>query len=113
ELKKFQTGNINIIFTSSACLLTLNQKYLNHNHHTDVITFDYSADKRISGDIYIGIEKVRENSRIFNVVLENELRRVMIHGILHLTGYHDRNDSERRIMRKMENEALNLWVETA
>ena len=105
----FQLGNLNIVFSSKAHLLKFNQEYLNHNYHTDVITFDYSTEKVISGDIFIGVEKVLENSKTLGESFHVELNRVIIHGVLHLLGYDDNIDSKRRIMRKMEDEALNLW----
>jgi rRNA maturation RNase YbeY len=102
-------GYINIIFTSTPYLLKLNQEYLKHNYHTDVITFDYSEGDTISGDIFIGIEKVLENSDYYEVNASEELRRVIIHGVLHLLGFSDQDDTDRKKMKEMENNALTLW----
>lgn len=102
-------GDIAIIFTSDAQILRINREFLNHDYFTDVITFDYSGDDMVSGDIFIGIEQVKENAKFYNTAFEEELHRVMIHGVLHLLGFGDATESEKDIMREMENEALNLW----
>jgi len=107
--RDFKVGNLNIIFSSEAYLLKINQDYLNHNYHTDVITFEYSENSVISGDIFIGIDKVRDNSSKFGESFITELRRVIIHGVLHLLGYSDKGESEKQVIRKMEDDALNLW----
>jgi len=103
-------GNISYVFTSNKRIKLINQQYLNHNYFTDVITFDYTEDNRISGDVFISIDEVRTNAGRFGTDELEELRRVMIHGVIHLLGYNDSNDEERAIMRKMENEALHLWL---
>ncbi len=103
-------GNISFIFTSNAHLLRMNKKYLNHNYFTDVITFNYTEGKLISGDIFISIDQVRENAVTYGVMEDDELRRVMIHGVLHLLGFNDDLKEEQDAMREMENEALNLWL---
>jgi len=103
-------GDISYVFTSNKQIRLINKQYLNHNYFTDVITFDYTEDKLISGDVYISIEEVRSNAGKFETEEDEELRRVMIHGVNHLLGYKDSNDEERFIMRKMENEALHLWL---
>ncbi|MFH0759270.1 MAG: rRNA maturation RNase YbeY [Bacteroidota bacterium] len=103
-------GTITFIFTSNAQLLRMNKKYLNHNYFTDVITFDYTEGKEISGDIFISIDQVRENAIAYKVMEEEELRRVMIHGVLHLIGFNDDVKEEQVVMREMEKEALNLWL---
>ena len=101
--------NINYIFCSDDFLGQINIKYLTHNTLTDIITFNNSDDDRyIDSDIYISIDRVFENSLSFNADRMDELHRVMIHGILHLLGYKDSNDNEKKIMRKKENECLNL-----
>jgi rRNA maturation RNase YbeY len=100
---------INYIFCSDDFLSQINIKYLNHNTLTDIISFNNSDDDRyIDSDIYISINRVFENSLSFNADRMDELHRVMIHGILHLLGYKDSNDNEKKIMRKKENECLNL-----
>ena len=92
--KKKTSGEINYIFCDDPYLAEMNQKYLQHNTYTDIITFDYSTGSCISGDIFISIDRVCENAQKFNVTLESELLRVMAHGILHLMGYVDGEPSE-------------------
>ena len=87
----------------------MNREYLNHNYFTDVITFDYTEGNVISGDVFISVEQVKENASFYKVLLEVELRRVMIHGVLHLMGFNDATEAGKETMREMENEALNLW----
>lgn len=84
--------------------------YLNHDYFTDVITFDYSEGNVISGDVFISIDRVRLNARIYDEGFEEELKRVMIHGVLHLLGFGDATDVEKQQMRKLENDALHLWL---
>jgi rRNA maturation RNase YbeY len=103
-------GALSFIFTSNEYLRLMNQEFLNHNYFTDVITFDYSEGKEISGDVFISMEQVRLNARTYEVPEEEEQRRVMIHGVLHLMGYGDASGEEQEIMRKKENEALHLWL---
>ncbi len=109
ETQNAVCGDISYVFTSNKRIKLINQQYLNHNYFTDVITFDYTEDKQISGDIFISIDEVRTNAGRFVTDEDEELRRVMIHGIIHLLGYNDSSNEERDIMRKMENEALHLW----
>jgi rRNA maturation RNase YbeY len=101
---------INFIFCSDSYLLTLNQGYLKHNTFTDIITFDNSPESgsSISGEIYISINRVRENADKYKVQFEDELNRVMIHGVLHLLGYKDKKPSEKALMRKKEEACLSL-----
>jgi rRNA maturation RNase YbeY len=103
-------GSIGIIFCSDAYLLHINQDYLSHDYYTDVITFDYTEDQLISGDILISVERVRENSQIFNSTFENELLRVIIHGVLHLLGYNDQNEKEKAEMRQKEDTYIEKWI---
>lgn len=107
ELKK--TGLINIIFTSDNYLLDINKKYLSHNYLTDIITFNYCEKNTINGDIYISIETVLNNSKRFIVSFEDEIRRVIIHGILHLIGYNDSTNAEKIQMREKENNYLDRY----
>lgn len=99
----YQQGDINVILTSDKFLLDINKKYLNHNYYTDIITFNYCTDSTINGDIFISIETVKNNSRRFGVLIVEELHRVMIHGILHLLGFDDQNDTQKALMREKEN----------
>lgn len=98
--------NLNIIFSSNEYLLELNRKYLNHNYYTDVITFDYTHENAVSGDIFVSIDQVRLNCQDQEVTFENELARVMIHGVLHLLGYDDSTHESAMEMRLKEDWAL-------
>lgn len=103
-----QLGEISIILTSDDYLLTINQKYLQHDYYTDIITFDYSEETVINGDLFISIDRVKENALANTVSFENELNRVIVHGYLHLCGYKDKSESEEKMMRKKENQMLML-----
>jgi len=103
------TGNITYIFCSDAEILRINQFYLKHDYYTDIITFDYSEGDKISGDLFISLETVKTNSEKFKTNFDEELRRVMIHGILHLCGYEDKTPEEERIMREKEDVALQIF----
>jgi probable rRNA maturation factor len=90
----------------------MNKQHLNHNTLTDIITFDYSKEnKNVSGDIFISIDRVKENAKKFEVVFENELRRVMIHGVLHIMGYKDKKVADKKKMRAMEEKYLSYTFE--
>ena len=99
-------GDITYIFCSDTEILRINQFYLKHDYYTDIITFDYSEDNILSGDLFISLDTVKTNSLKFKTGFDNELRRVMIHGILHLCGYKDKASEEKKIMRAKEDEAL-------
>ena len=102
----FAIGELNYIFCSDAYLLDINQKYLGHDTLTDIVTFDNSEDpKMIEGDIFISIERVRENAIKFDTK-DSELKRVMVHGLLHLAGYKDKDKAQKELMRNKENEHL-------
>jgi probable rRNA maturation factor len=101
--------SINYIFCSDHYLLGLNQEFLHHDTFTDIITFDNSEDQNISGEIYISLDRVKENSLKFDSLFQDELRRVMIHGVLHLAGYKDKKLKEISMMRKKEEAYLSLW----
>jgi rRNA maturation RNase YbeY len=102
-------GTLSFILTSNERIRLINSEYLNHNYFTDVISFDYTEGELISGDIVISVEEVKKNAEFYGADLEDELRRVMIHGVNHLLGYSDGSLEEKEIMRKKENEALHLW----
>ncbi len=104
-------GNINYLFCDDEYLLGVNQRYLNHDTYTDIITFDYVAANLISGDIMISVERVGENATKLSTDFEQELHRVIIHGVLHLLGQGDKSESEAAEMRHQENDALQLWDE--
>ncbi len=101
-------GDINYIFCDDIKILEINKKFLKHDYYTDVITFDYSVNDTISGDIFISLETVEANAKDYSVSFENELRRVMIHGILHLCGQNDQTPEEKQEMRHKEDIALRL-----
>jgi probable rRNA maturation factor len=101
--------DINYIFCSDEYLLALNQGYLRHNTLTDIITFDYSASKKlIEGEIYISVERVKENAQKLKIEFHEELLRVIVHGILHLLGYSDKTSKDKTEMRKKEDSYLSL-----
>ena len=104
-----QPGEINYIFCDDEHLLHINQTYLKHNTLTDIITFDYSESNILSGDIFISIERVKENAKKFQVSFEDELRRVMVHGILHLAGYKDKTKQAKSQMTRKEDCYLALF----
>ena len=106
--EKKKVGDINYIFCSKEYLKKMNNDYLSKNYETDVISFDFSKNNKISGDIYISSETVKKNSIIFNVCFNNELKRVMVHGLLHLLNYNDKSKQELKIMREKENFYINL-----
>ena len=101
--EKKKVGDINYIFCSNKYLKKMNNDYLSKDYETDVISFDFSKDNKISGDIYISSETVKKNSIIFNVSFNNELKRVMVHGLLHLLNYNDKSKQEQKVMREREN----------
>lgn len=101
---------INYIFCDDAFLLKLNIEYLNHDTLTDIISFDNSIGKIIQGDIFISVERVSDNAKDFNVSLEEELHRVMVHGVLHYCGYKDKSESESKLMRQKEDYYLKQLV---
>ena len=102
----FQVGEINYIFCDDSYLNKINQEFLDHDTFTDIISFDYTLGKEVGGDIFISIERVIENAEKFNEVFENELHRVMIHGILHFMGYKDKTKKEKTLMRTKEDENI-------
>jgi rRNA maturation RNase YbeY len=102
-------GEINYIFCDDDYLLEINQQYLNHDTLTDIISFDYSVGNELHGDIYISVERVRENAVDFNVPFDDELKRVMAHGVLHYCGYKDKTDADEALMRSKEEEKMKLF----
>ena len=101
-------GNISIIFCSDNYILDVNQKYLQHDYFTDIITFDYCEGDKLSGDLFISVDSVRENSIEYGTEFSEELSRVIVHGILHLIGYDDHTEEDVAVMRKKENYYLSL-----
>lgn len=106
--EKYQIGNISYIFCTDSYLLSINKQFLKHNYFTDIITFDYTEAKTIKGEIYISIDRIKENAETFKVLFKDELFRVMIHGMLHLIGYDDKTPALKKIMTQKENEYLSL-----
>ena len=105
----FSFGEINIIFCSDEYLSQINLKYLNHNTLTDIVTFDMSEKEDvISGDVYISVERARENCKKFDVRLDDEIKRLIIHGILHLAGYSDKAPEDKALMTRKEDYYLSL-----
>ena len=107
ENDDFKVGKINYIFCDDAYLHKLNVEFLQHDTLTDIISFDNTMGKLISGDIFISVDRVKENATIFNTSFDDELHRVMIHGVLHYMKYKDKTTNEKEIMRAKENQCLN------
>lgn len=107
--KNKKAGDIHYLFCDDDYLLDLNQKFLQHNTYTDIITFDYSEKDVISGDIFISTERVKENAEKFRVSFQEELLRVLSHGVLHLIGYNDKTEEEAELMRGEEDKAILLF----
>jgi rRNA maturation RNase YbeY len=105
---KKKVGEIAYIFCSDERILEINKEYLQHDYYTDIITFDYSEGETISGDIFISLDTVKSNSEQFKTDYDNELHRIIIHGILHLCGINDKGPGEREKMNENENEALEM-----
>ena len=103
-----QVGAITFIFCSDEYLLEVNKKYLNHDYYTDIITFDYVENKVISGDIFISIDRVKENALEFGTNFNNEIQRILVHGVLHLMGYKDKAKKDKILMTEMEDIYLKL-----
>ena len=101
-------GQISIIFCSDNYILDVNQKYLQHDYFTDIITFDYCEGDKLSGDLFISVDTVRDNAVEYGSDFKDELNRVMVHGILHLIGYDDHSDEDVKEMRSKENYYLSL-----
>ena len=106
--ENYNLGDISLIFCSDEYLLDMNRTHLDHDYYTDIITFDYTDNQIVSGDLFISIDRVRDNATDFNVSFEHELHRVIIHGVLHLCGYKDKSDDEEKLMRTKENNALSM-----
>ncbi len=105
----FAVGNINYIFCSDERELELNREFLNHDYYTDVITFDYSTASTLNGDIFISLDTVRSNAQMVGVRFEDELLRIIIHGVLHLTGQGDKTPETKVQMTEKEEKALAKW----
>ena len=106
DLEESELGEINYIFCDDDYLHKINLQFLEHDTYTDIISFDYTLGKVISGDIYISTERVEENAQKYNVTFDSELHRVIIHGVLHYLGFKDKTEEEKKLMRSKENTAL-------
>ena len=102
-------GEINYIFCDDEYLLEINKEHLQHDYYTDIISFDYSVGNEINGDMFISVDRVKENAEDFNVTFEEELKRVIVHGVLHYCGYKDKSDTDEVIMRSKEDEKIALF----
>ena len=108
--EKYVLENLNYTFVSDKALLKINNDFLKHNTYTDIITFNYNEGKKVLGDIFISIDRVKENAKKFDVSFEEELHRVMIHGVLHLCGYKDKSKADSDLMRKKEGQSLKVLL---
>lgn len=106
EVRKI--GNITIVFCSDNYILDINQRFLSHDYFTDIITFDYCSGNTLSGDLIISIDSVRENALEYGADFEDELNRVIVHGLLHLIGYDDHTEEDIKTMRSKENYYLDI-----
>ncbi len=109
EKQGCKCGDISYVFACDEKVLEINKQFLQHDFYTDIITFDYVENDVISGDIFISVDRVKENAKAFNTTFDEELHRVIIHGVLHLLGYKDHSEKDEKIMRQMENESLKLF----
>jgi len=112
-IKKYNRipGDLTYIYCNDEYLKEINIRYLKHDYYTDIVTFDYCSDEIISGDMIISLDRVKENSVLFNNNITDELLRVMVHGLLHLLGYLDSTESEKETMRRIESECILMYRE--
>lgn len=108
--EKFLEGDLTVVFCNDDYLLDMNKTYMNHDYYTDIITFDYSESSMISGDLFVSVDRIMENSKDFGVSFNHELCRVLYHGVLHLCGYKDKEDEDIKVMRQKENYYLEKFV---
>ena len=101
-------GTLTYIFCNDEKILQVNKEFLKHDYYTDIITFDYSTRRRIAGDMFISLDTVRTNAELFGRTYDDELRRVVVHGVLHLLGINDKGPGEREVMERHEDEALSM-----
>jgi len=102
-------GEINYIFCDDDYLLEINQQYLEHDTLTDIISFDYSVGNEINGDIFVSVERVKENASDYKVIFDEEIQRVLVHGILHYCGYKDKTEADELAMRAKEDEKMKMF----
>lgn len=102
-------GDLNYVFCDDEFLLEINKQYLDHDYYTDIISFDYSVGNELHGDLFISIDRVKENALDFEVSFDEELKRVIIHGILHYAGYKDKSEEDELLMRQKEDEKIKMF----
>ncbi|MEC4003554.1 rRNA maturation RNase YbeY [Flavobacterium sp. SUN052] len=102
-------GDINYIFCDDDYILEINKQYLDHDYYTDIISFDYSVGNELHGDIFVSIDRVKENAHDFSVSFDEELKRVIVHGILHYAGYKDKSEEDETLMRQKEDEKILMF----
>jgi len=102
-------GEINYIFCDDDYLLEINQQYLDHDTLTDIISFDYSVGNELNGDIFVSVDRVKENASDYNVSFQEEIQRVLVHGILHYCGYKDKTEADELVMRRKEEEKMKMF----
>ena len=112
ESHKISIANLNYIFCSDEHLLSINKQFLNHDYYTDIITFPYREGTNIEGEIYISIDRVKDNADQQKVSFENELFRVISHGLLHLIGFSDKTPKQKKLMREEEDKAITIFYST-
>ena len=110
EEEKKTIANLSYIFVSDDIMIDINNKYLKHDYSTDIITFDYSLDDTVSGEMYISINTVKENAKDYKVNFYNELHRVIVHGLLHLCGHKDETEAEQKEMREKEDKYMKFKI---
>ena len=106
ESEGFKEGNLSVVFCSDTYLLEINKAHLDHDYYTDILTFSYNENNLINGDLFISVDRLKENAEVNNVEFLNELSRVVIHGVLHLCGYNDKTPEEITLMREKESDYL-------
>lgn len=109
DSEKGKCNLLTYVFCDDEFLADINLQYLNHDTFTDIITFDYSNDGGLSGDVFISVERVADNAKTYKVPFSNELKRVMAHGLLHLLGYNDKTENENALMREKEDEKIKMF----
>jgi rRNA maturation RNase YbeY len=109
KVEKKKIGSVTYVFSTDKHLQALNKRYLNHNYKTDILTFPIVEDGLIQAEIYISIERVKKNAKLFNTTFKDELFRVIFHGALHLCGYKDKSQRQKSVMRQMEDHYLTLY----
>lgn len=110
QSESFKCGDITVVFCDDEYLLAINRSYLNHDYYTDIITFDYCENGLVNGDLFVSVDRVKENAESLALVFEDELRRVCVHGVLHLCGYKDKTDDEKKEMTFKEDFYLGRYV---